>query len=67
MRRLLSARVALLASLAAVSLGACTMMPHYERPASPVPASWPPEAGGERKGGDTAGAAAAQPPLCMPA
>src|SRR3546814_8006401 len=27
--------------LACTALGACTMAPHYERPATPVPPSWP--------------------------
>jgi len=62
MRRTLSALVALVAPLAVASLGACTMMPHYERPASPVPASWPQDAGAAPKSRDTSASAAAQPP-----
>jgi multidrug efflux system outer membrane protein len=34
----------IIASLAVISLNACTMMPHYQRPQSPVPDSWPVEA-----------------------
>ena len=31
--------------LAAVALSACTLMPHYQRPQSPVPDRWPADAG----------------------
>ncbi|HEY1873105.1 MAG TPA: efflux transporter outer membrane subunit, partial [Steroidobacteraceae bacterium] len=33
------------ASIAAAALSACTLMPHYQRPQSPVPDHWPAEAG----------------------
>ena len=36
----------IIASLAATVLGACTLMPHYERPQSPVPDNWPADAAG---------------------
>ncbi|HEY2590133.1 MAG TPA: efflux transporter outer membrane subunit, partial [Steroidobacteraceae bacterium] len=35
---------ALVASLASVVLSACTLMPHYQRPRSPVPDRWPSDA-----------------------
>ena len=31
----------IVASLALLSLSACTLMPHYQRPESPVPDRWP--------------------------
>jgi len=36
----------IIASLAATVLAACTLMPHYERPQSPVPDNWPADAAG---------------------
>ena len=36
----------IIASLAAAVLAACTLMPHYERPQSPVPDGWPADAAG---------------------
>ncbi|HEV3078000.1 MAG TPA: efflux transporter outer membrane subunit, partial [Thermoanaerobaculia bacterium] len=33
------------ACLAAAALSACTLMPHYQRPQSPVPERWPADAG----------------------
>src|ERR1700758_3090513 len=36
----------IIASLAAAVLAACTLMPHYERPQSPVPDHWPADAAG---------------------
>src|SRR4029077_20497239 len=30
-----------IASIAVAALSACTLMPHYQRPASPVPERWP--------------------------
>jgi multidrug efflux system outer membrane protein len=36
----------IIASLAATVLAACTLMPHYERPQSPVPDGWPADAAG---------------------
>src|SRR5579862_2871202 len=46
-----------IALLAATPLGACTMMPHYERPQSPVPNSWPGDAVGSAAAGSAAGSA----------
>jgi len=43
----------LIASLAVAALSACTLTPHYQQPASPVPNRWP------EVGGDAAAAAAA--------
>jgi outer membrane protein, multidrug efflux system len=37
---------ALAALLAAAGLGACTLMPHYQRPSSPVADHWPADAAG---------------------
>ena len=34
----------LIASIAAAALSACTLMPHYQRPESPVPDRWPADA-----------------------
>ena len=34
-----------IASIAVAALSACTLMPHYQRPQSPVPDRWPAEAG----------------------
>ena len=42
--------------LAAAALSACTLMPHYQRPPSPVPDRWPADAGAP-----TAAASAAAP------
>ncbi len=39
-----------IASLAAAALSACTMMPHYQRPQSPVPDHWPVDTGGSNAG-----------------
>ena len=36
----------IIASLATAVLAACTLMPHYERPQSPVPDGWPADAAG---------------------
>jgi multidrug efflux system outer membrane protein len=36
----------IIASIAVAALSACTLMPHYQRPTSPVPDRWPADAGG---------------------
>lgn len=52
-------RRALVALLASVVLSACTLMPHYQRPQSPVPDTWPSDAHATASGmapsGTTAG------------
>jgi outer membrane protein, multidrug efflux system len=67
MRRRLSALIARVAPLAVASLGACTMMPHYERPGSPVPASWPQDGDAALKSRESSASAAAQPPQSVSA
>ena len=47
----------LVAILASAALSACTMMPHYERPQSPVPNSWPADSAASAAGGASASSA----------
>src|SRR5579862_7117971 len=51
-----------IALLAATPLGACTMMPHYERPQSPVPNRWPADTPASAAGAVAAPGADAVPP-----
>jgi len=48
---------AIIAFLVLATFSACTMMPHYERPQSPVPNSWPGDAVGSAAAGPAAGSA----------
>jgi len=52
-----------IALLAATALGACTMMPHYERPQSPVPNRWPADTPAPAAGAVAAPGAGAAPPI----